>query len=88
MGEFRWKVLECRGGLHKVGSKYKTYLDSAPDTWLSTDISKDINVKMQRKEFCGNGKRISAAVMERLDHDIEQAKNANDRSLKKALKRQ
>lgn len=50
-------------------------------------VSQDINVKTHRKEFCGVGKRISPDVMAALDQQIEQAKTADNKILKKQLKR-
>ena len=47
----------------------------------------DINVKTHRKKFCGVGKRIDSATMDALDQQIEQAKNSNNKTLKKELKR-
>ena len=49
--------------------------------------SEEINVTAQKKEFCGPGKRISQAVTEKIDSIFEQAKRANNRKLKKAIKR-
>lgn len=49
--------------------------------------SEEIKVKTHRKDFCGPGKRISEAVMNELDREIQQANTADDRSLKKAIKR-
>lgn len=50
-------------------------------------VLQDINVKTHRKEFCGVGKRIRPDVMATLDRQIEQAKTADNRILKKQLKR-
>lgn len=45
-------------------------------------------MKAGRKEFCGKGKKIDQGLMDNLDHKIEQAKTAGDRSRKKTLKRE
>lgn len=47
----------------------------------------DINQKTARREFCGPHKRIAQSVMEQLDRDIEDARDAGNRVLKKVLKR-
>ncbi|KAH6623816.1 hypothetical protein F5144DRAFT_584407 [Chaetomium tenue] len=46
----------------------------------------DIDMPAARREFCGPGKHISTATMESLDAQIEDAKAADNRVLKKALK--
>ena len=54
---------------------------------LVTNVAKDINIKSQLKEFCGPGKRISQAVIENIDLELQQAKEANNTYLKKTIKR-
>ena len=51
------------------------------------DLLQDINQNTARREFCGPHKRITASVMEQLDKDIDDAKEAGNRALKKELKR-
>jgi hypothetical protein len=51
------------------------------------DLFQDINQNTARREFCGPNKRITASVMEQLDKDIDDAKKAGNRALKKELKR-
>ncbi|EAQ83066.1 hypothetical protein CHGG_10884 [Chaetomium globosum CBS 148.51] len=46
----------------------------------------DIDMPAARREFCGPGKPISTATIESLDAQIEDAKAADNRVLKKALK--
>ncbi|KAK3291870.1 uncharacterized protein B0H64DRAFT_420096 [Chaetomium fimeti] len=48
--------------------------------------AEDIDMPAARREFCGPGKHISAAVMQTLDAQIDDAKAADNRPLKKALK--
>ncbi|KAH6678502.1 hypothetical protein B0J14DRAFT_582898 [Halenospora varia] len=49
--------------------------------------SEDINQKTARREFCGPHKKISPLVMEQLDKSIKDAKENNNKVLKKQLKR-
>jgi hypothetical protein len=51
------------------------------------DLRQDINQRTARREFCGPDKRIAESRMEQLDKDIEDAKEAGNRVLKKELKR-
>ena len=51
------------------------------------DLRQDINQRTARREFCGPRKRIAESRMEQLDRDIEDAKEADNRVLKKELKR-
>ncbi|KAL1878541.1 hypothetical protein VTK73DRAFT_7882 [Phialemonium thermophilum] len=50
--------------------------------------TEDINLTAARAEFVGEGKRITPAVMDRLDDEIAAARQAGDRHRKKAAKRQ
>ncbi|KAH8649442.1 hypothetical protein BGZ60DRAFT_534676 [Tricladium varicosporioides] len=49
--------------------------------------SEDINQNTARREFCGPHKKISSSVMEQLDKRIKDAKENNQKALKKQLKR-
>ena len=50
--------------------------------------SEDINMDRARSEFVGQGKIVQPKVMEDLDRDIKEAKEACDRARKKKLKRE
>jgi hypothetical protein len=56
-------------------------------TFQQTNKPQDINQKTARREFCGPGKRIPLAVMNKLDKDIETSKRTGDKAVKKQLKR-
>ncbi|KAM4054595.1 dynamin family protein [Hirsutella rhossiliensis] len=47
----------------------------------------DINMDRARQEFCGPGKRVDPSVIEQLERNIAEAKEAGDKARKKDLKK-
>jgi hypothetical protein len=64
------------------------YTKRSPKIFLIhiTDSIKDMDPKALKKEFCGEGKRISQSVIRGLDRELKLAKMNGDRNLKKKIK--
>jgi hypothetical protein len=82
VGRIREQEPESGSRLHQIRGEATSSLN-----FQTTNTSQDIKHKTARREFCGPGKRIPLAVMNKLDKDIETSKRSGDKALKKQLKR-